>query len=237
MLFRDSATVNPAAYQYGLARAARAYGARLLQNTGMVGLKPVAGRVEVELEAFGTVTAAHVVLATNAETGPDTPLSAQLARSVAAVPAFCVVTEKLLPERIAGIIKGAQIFGGYAQGPELHGPVSLPPCGTRLVYSARAVFPEGSTADKTRRIVAAFERRFPETRGVAMEFFWSGRFAITGDLIPHTGNDGRVRWMIGCCGTGITMSTYLGQPSGQAQRHATQDVSGDFGRPAGVRCR
>ena len=111
MLVRDSATVNPAAYQYGLARAARAYGARLLQNTGIVGLKPVAGRVEVELEAFGTVTAAHVVLATNAETGPDTPLSAQLARSVAAVPAFCVVTEKLLPERIAGIIKGPQIFG------------------------------------------------------------------------------------------------------------------------------
>jgi len=207
MLVPDSATVNPAAYQFGLARVARAYGGRLLQNTRMIGLKPVAGRVEVELEAFGKVTAAHVVLATNAETASDTPLSAQLLRSIAAVPAFCAVTEKLPPERIAGIIKGAQIFGDTRK---VLNYMALSPCGTRLVYSARAGFSEGSTADKARRIVAAFERRFPETRGVAMEFFWSGRFAITADLIPHTGNDDRVHWMIGCCGTGITMSTYLG---------------------------
>ncbi len=207
MLVPDSATVNPAAYQFGLARVVRGHGAKVLQDTRMTGLKPVADRVEVELEAFGKVTAAHVVLATNAETASDTPLSAQLLRSIAAVPAFCVVTEKLPPERIAGIIKGAQIFGDTRK---VLNYMALSPCGTRLVYSARAGFSEGSTADKARRIVAAFERRFPETRGVAMEFFWSGRFAITADLIPHTGNDDRVHWMIGCCGTGITMSTYLG---------------------------
>ncbi|MBB6011393.1 glycine/D-amino acid oxidase-like deaminating enzyme [Aquamicrobium lusatiense] len=207
MLVPDSATVNPAAYQYGLARAARAQAAKLLQNTRMIGLKPVAGGVEVELESLGRVTAAHVVLATNAETGPDTPLSAQLARSIAAVPAFCVVTEKLPPDRLAKVIRGAEIFGDTRK---VLNYMALSPCGTRLVYSARAGFQEGSTADKARRIMKAFERRFPQTRGLAMDFFWSGRFAITADLIPHTGNSDRVHWMIGCCGTGITMSSYLG---------------------------
>jgi len=207
MLVPDSATLNPAAYQFGLARAARVQGVCIVQNTRMVGLKCVADGVEVELHPQGKVNAAHVVLATNAETAPDTPLSAQLSKSIAAVPAFCVVTEKLPPERIARVIKGAQIFGDTRK---VLNYMALSPCGTRLVYSARAGFQEGSTADKAWRIKAAFERRFPATRGLALDFFWSGRFAITADLIPHTGNSDRVHWMIGCCGTGITMSTYLG---------------------------
>ncbi|CAM5601592.1 glycine/D-amino acid oxidase-like deaminating enzyme [Aquamicrobium terrae] len=207
MLVPDSATLNPAAYQFGLARAARAQGVCIMQNTRMIGLKCVADGVEVELHPQGKVSAVNVVLATNAETAPDTPLSAQLSKSIAAVPAFCVVTEKLPPERIARVIKGAQIFGDTRK---VLNYMALSPCGTRLVYSARAGFLEGSTADKARRIIAAFARRFPATRGVTMDFFWSGRFAITADLIPHTGASDRVHWMIGCCGTGITMSTYLG---------------------------
>ena len=207
MLVPDSATVNPAAYQFGLARAVRARGGRVVQNARMVALTPAAGGMEVELRPQGKVSAAHVVLATNAETAADTPLSAQLSRSIAAVPAFCVVTEKLAPERIARVIKGAEIFGDTRK---VLNYMALSACGTRLLYSARAGFLEGGTADKARRIMAAFERRFPATRGLAMDFFWSGRFAITADLIPHTGASDRVHWMIGCCGTGITMSSYLG---------------------------
>lgn len=207
MLVPDSATINPAAYQFGLARVARAHGVRIAQRTRMVGLKPVAGAVAVDLAPQGAVSAAHVVLATNAETTPDSALSAELARSIAAVPAFCVVTQTLPPERIAQVIRGAQIFGDTRK---VLNYMALSPCGTRLVYSARAGFLEGSTADKAQRIAAAFEARFPATRGVAVDFFWSGRFAITADLIPHVGASDRVHWMIGCCGTGITMSTYLG---------------------------
>ena len=207
VLVPDSATINPAAYQFGLARAARAQGVRIAQRTRMTGLTPAAGAVAVELAPQGVVNAAHVVLATNAETAPDSALSAVLARSIAAVPAFCVVTQALPPERIAQVIRGAQIFGDTRK---VINYMALSPCGTRLIYSARAGFLEGSTADKARRIVAAFEARFPAARGVAMDFFWSGRFAITGDLIAHVGASDRVHWMIGCCGTGITMSSYLG---------------------------
>jgi len=49
MLVPDSATINPAAYQFGLARVARANCVRIAQRTRMVGLKPVAGAVAVDL--------------------------------------------------------------------------------------------------------------------------------------------------------------------------------------------
>lgn len=207
MLLPDSATVNPAAYQFGLARAARSYGVRIIQQTRLIGLTHAASGVEVELHPIGKVRASHVVLATNAETAPDTPLLASLARSIAAVPSFCVVTEALSSERIAKVIQGAQIFGDTRK---VLNYMALSPCGTRLIYSARAGFYEGNAANKARRIVADFAKLIPATQGVSPEFFWSGRFAITSDLIPHTGSSDSIHWLVGCCGTGITMSSYLG---------------------------
>jgi glycine/D-amino acid oxidase-like deaminating enzyme len=88
--------------------------------------------------------------------------------------------------------------------------MALAPCGTRLIYSSRAGFPEGTTREKAQRIVDDYRTRFPATDGLRIEYWWSGRFAITDDLVPHTGAYRRVHWATGCCGAGITLSSYLG---------------------------
>lgn len=209
MLIPDAATLNPAKYQFGLAKIAQKIGVKLLQRARMVDVRPNGSGLSVQVDSIGAIKTSHLLLATNAESGTfsENRLLRNLARSLIAVPAFGVVSKPILPERLDGIIKGARIFGDTRK---VLNYFALLPGGRRLIYSARAGFLEGTTADKAGRIVADFEDRFPGIRGIGVDYFWSGRFVITGDLIPHTGSAGNVHWMVGCCGTGITMASYLG---------------------------
>lgn len=210
MLVPQAATVNPAKYQFALARHAQKTGVRLLQRSRMIDVVQDGAGAWVEIEGFGKVRASHVYLATNAEAGTfsQNPLLQELSRGIVPVPAFVVVS-KPLPEGVReAVIKGASIFGDTRK---VLNYLAVSPDGARLIYSSRAGFLEGTTEEKARRIVADYERRFPALAGLGMDYFWTGRFAITADLIPHNGATGNIHWTMGCCGTGITMSTYLGR--------------------------
>lgn len=207
MLVPDCATVNPAKYQFGLARRAQALGISIVQNARMTGIAQHADSCQVEVEGLGIVGARYLFVATNAETGRETQLTRSLADGIAAVPSFVVVTAPEDPGRIRKVLDGARIFGDTSK---VLNYMALAPCGTRLVYSSRAGFLEGSTCEKAQRIVDDYRTRFPATDGLRIEYWWSGHFAITDDLVPHTGGSGNVHWATGCCGAGITMSSYLG---------------------------
>lgn len=210
MLVPQGATVNPAKYQFALARQAQKAGVKLLQRSRMVDVVQEGAGASVEIEGLGQVRAAHVYLATNAEAGSfsENRLLQELAGGIVPVPAFVVVSKPMSREMRDGVIKGASIFGDTRK---VLNYLAVSPDGARLIYSARAGFQEGSTEDKARRIVADFERRFPGLAGLGMDYFWTGRFAITQDLIPHNGSTGSIHWTVGCCGTGITMASYLGR--------------------------
>jgi glycine/D-amino acid oxidase-like deaminating enzyme len=210
MLVPQAATINPAKYQFGLARHAQKLGVKLLQRSRMIEVVQDGAGASVAIEGLGKVRAAHVYLATNAEAGSFSadPLLRTLANSIVPVPAFVVVSKPLSPAMRDGVIKGASIFGDTRK---VLNYLAVSTDGTRLIYSSRAGFLEGSTEHKASRIVADYERRFPGLAGLGMEYFWTGRFAITQDLIPHNGAIGAIHWTVGCCGTGITMSSYLGR--------------------------
>ena len=53
-------------------------------------------------------------------------------------------------------------------------------------------------------------RVFPELAGVRAELAWSGLIAYTFDLLPHLGEVAGVHYALGCCGSGIGRSTWLG---------------------------
>lgn len=209
MLIPDAATLNPAKYQFGLASIAQTIGVRILQQARMIDATVSGAVLSVQVDGIGAVKASHLFLATNAESGTfsENRILRDLSQSLVAVPAFGVVSKPLSREQRDGIIKGADIFGDTRK---ILNYFALLPSGERLIYSARSGFLEGTTRDKARRIVADFEDLFPGIKGVGVDYFWSGRFAITSDLIPHTGSVGNIHWAVGCCGTGITMASYLG---------------------------
>jgi glycine/D-amino acid oxidase-like deaminating enzyme len=208
LLVPDCATINPAKLQFGLARCAIAAGASIVQDSRVSRIEEQSGVFQVSTPSGFSAHGKHLVIATNAQTAdwPE-PLLSRLATHIAAVPSFVVVTEPLPEERVHRIIKGARIFGDTSK---VLNYLALAPCGTRIVLSSRAGFQEGSTWQKAQRIHADMSDRFPALEGSRIEHYWSGRFAITEDLIPHIGRRDRLHWVLGCCGAGITMVNYLG---------------------------
>jgi glycine/D-amino acid oxidase-like deaminating enzyme len=201
-----AATLQPALLHRGLARAAVSAGALLLQETRVTGIASEAAGFTVSTEA-GTVHAGNVVIATNAETGNETPTLRRLQQRMAVIPAYVVVTEPISAERMTRILPG-------------QGPVSdtfkilhyMAPNENqqRLVMSARAGRSDGGLREKARRVFGYFADRFPDLRGVRVTHCWTGRFALPSDLIPHIGIEDGLHYVLGCCGTGVPMSTYLG---------------------------
>lgn len=228
LLVPESATVNPSKLHFGLAARARERGVRILQGACVNRIAERSDLHEVATSGGFTSLAKHVIVATNAQTAdwPE-PILERLATHIAAVPSFVAVTESLPMERVQQVIRGANIFGDTSK---VLNYFALAPCGTRIVLSARAGFQEGTTWDKALRIHADMAARFPALEGMRIEHYWTGRFAITEDLVPHIGREGRLHWVLGCCGTGITMANYLGHKAARAVLGG-DDAGTVFGMP------
>lgn len=201
-----AATLQPALLHRGLARAALNAGALLRQETRVIDIAAAGAGFTLTTEA-GSHSAGKVIIATNAETGRETAALRRLRLRMAVIPAYVVVTEPIAAERMMRILPG-------------HGPVSdtfkvlhyMAPNENqqRLVMSARAGRSDGGLREKARRIFGYFSERFPDLRGVRVTHCWTGRFALSSDLIPHIGIEDGLYYVLGCCGTGVPMSTYLG---------------------------
>jgi glycine/D-amino acid oxidase-like deaminating enzyme len=50
----------------------------------------------------------------------------------------------------------------------------------------------------------------PQLAGYRIDYAWGGNVGFTFDRMPHIGRIGGVSYAMGCCGTGVVMSTYLG---------------------------
>ena len=228
LLVPDSATVNPAKLHFGLAAHARRAGVSILQDSRVSHIEEDAGAHEVTTSEGFVARAKQLVIATNAQTADwPQPRLAELASYIAAVPSFVVVTETLPAAHVRRIIRGAHIFGDSCK---VLNYLALAPCGSRIVLSSRAGFREGTTWQKAQRIHADMATRFPALEGTRIEHYWSGRFAITEDLVPHIGRTGSMHWVLGCCGTGITLANYLGYKAARSVLGA-EDASTVFSMP------
>jgi glycine/D-amino acid oxidase-like deaminating enzyme len=206
-----AATLQPALFHRGLARAAVSAGAMLLQETRVTNIARNGTGFTLKTGA-GRIEAGAVVVATNAETGRETATLRRLRRRMTVVPAYALVTQPIAIERMARILPS-------------HGPVSdtykvmhyMAPNedGRRLVMSARAGRSDGGLHEKARRIFGYFAARFPDLEGVRVSHCWTGNFALSGDWIPHIGIEDGLYYVLGCCGTGVPMSTYLGHKLAQ----------------------
>src|SRR5690606_3187335 len=106
----QSATLQPALLQRGLAEAAVKAGAHLFQNTRVESIARE-GQTFLLSTKTGTIKARDVVLATNAETNIDNASIRKLRERLIAVPAFALATEEVSPETMSRVLP-------------IHGPVS-----------------------------------------------------------------------------------------------------------------
>lgn len=198
--------INPLAYVRGLTRAALALGAQVFENSRATGITRQ-GRLWRIATPSGSVTAAQVILATNAHTDN---LWRGLRRSVVPARSYHFATEPLAPDLAATILPGAAVmtdrrrlliglrvtadnrihFNGYGPG---NGP---------------------DTGADIPRSIARLKEIFPQLGKVRLDMTlaWSGWMAmsVAGTWKIHRLAEG-VTAALGCNGRGVAMGSFLGR--------------------------
>jgi glycine/D-amino acid oxidase-like deaminating enzyme len=204
-----SASVNPARYVAGLARAAQRAGVAIVENTRVEKIEPEAseGRPGWSVATFrGTLWAREVFVATGGYTSGVTPA---LQRKIVPIGSYIVVTEPL-PEELAAQVspRNRMIYDSknylyyYRLTPD-----------RRMLFGGRAAFfPE---TESTIRTSAEILRRgmievYPQLRDTKVEYVWGGTLDFAFDILPHAGQLDGMYFSVGYAGHGVAMSTYLG---------------------------
>jgi glycine/D-amino acid oxidase-like deaminating enzyme len=200
---RRGGDLNPLSYARGLARAALAAGATIHGRTRVLNLKSETAGWRVET-ASGTVTAQHVVLATNGYTDDLWPT---LRRSV--VPLFgAMAATSVLPEGLASKVMAARTalyeIGAITVYYRVDG-------GGRLLIGGRGPQREITHTSAIRHLLSYASRLWPELRDIIWTHAWGGRLAMTRDHYPHVHEPARgLHMSLGYNGRGVAMASAMG---------------------------
>ena len=197
------ASLHGALYQKGLLERALAAGATIAARTEATAVARERSGFTLGT-AKGAVSARHVLVATNAQTGPLTPW---LRRRVIPIGAYGIATEPLPPELIRRVVPAMRPINDTRK---LIFSIRPSPDHTRLIFGGRASLAGRDLARTGARLFEVMAREFPALEGVRVTHSWMGHVAFTFQFLPHIGAVDGLHYVAGCCGSGIALMTYLG---------------------------
>ena len=201
---RRAGSVQPLSYARGLAHAAQEAGALVCANSRVVALARDAGRWSVTTAHGPTVSAEHVLLATNGYTDALWP---RLRQTVIAANSFQVATERL-PDALRGTVLPKGHVASDTRRLLLYYRSNHD---GRLVMGGRGPFREPIGPIDYRHLESVIALVFPQLKGVRCEFRWTGRVALTRDHLPHVHRPAPgLTLLLGYNGRGVAMGTTLG---------------------------
>jgi glycine/D-amino acid oxidase-like deaminating enzyme len=210
MVDETSASVNPARYVDGLAKAAQRAGACLFDRARVTTIKPLftnGTRAFRVASARGTIEAKEIILASGAYTTAATPA---LRKKIIPIGSYIIATEPL-PETLARELspRNRMIYDSkhflyyYRLTPD-----------NRMLFGGRAAFfPE---TESTVRESAEILRRgmvqvYPQLRDTKVEYVWGGTLDFAMDLMPHSGQIDGMHFGVGFAGHGVAAATWMGE--------------------------
>ncbi len=208
LLDPGAAAVQPAAFVGGLAAAARRAGARVVEGTSVraISRRPGAFRVET---SQGAVSADEVLVATDGYGGREMPA---LTRRVVPVGSYIVATAPLDETVARRLIPRGRILSDTRR---LLNYFRLSP-DRRLVFGGRARFSPDRLAGSAELLITQMHEVFPELSGTPIEHAWGGHLGFTRDGLPHAGLLDGIHYLVGYCGHGVALATWLGHWMGEA---------------------
>jgi len=198
-----SGGLHPALFVRGLALAAAHAGARLHANcpAGIIARTAKGFLVETPL---GGIRANEIVLATNGYTGDNAKWHK---RRLVPVRSHIIATEVLGRERVGELFPNFRMVSDTKRDLFYFRPS---PDGRRVLFGARAgagtVDPRAAVPRLRQNMIAVF----PQLADVRISHSWAGNVAITFDRLPHIGEEDKLRFALGCNGSGVVMMTWLG---------------------------
>ncbi len=214
----EAGHLHPLDYAFGLARAARAAGARLFERSMALDVAQDASGVTIRTEA-GRVRADRAILACN---GYLDGLERRVAARVMPINNFIVATEPL-GARAQALIPGGECV---ADSWFVLNYFRISPDG-RLLFGGGETYSSRFPRDIAGLVRKPLERVFPQLKGVRIEHAWGGTLAITANRAPLFWRDGaRLLSIGGWSGAGVHMATMGGRIAAQAAQgdSATWDL-------------
>ncbi len=200
---RRGGDLNPLSYARGLAKAAIAAGAAVHGGSRVLDITRTGTAWRAQC-AGGSVTAAHLVIATNGYTDglwpglrrSIVPVCSAIAASAPLPDALC---ERILPSRSVLYESGA-ITVYYRID-----------AGRRLLFGGRGPLHEASAAAEIAHLLAYAGKLWPELGDTPWTHVWGGRLAMTRDHYPHLHEPAPgVLVCLGYNGRGVALGTALG---------------------------
>lgn len=209
LFYPHHAILNPAKYHRGLLHAVRQAGAKTIGHCAVSHIKRQGDRDFLVQTGKGEIKAKDVVVATNGYTSSATKWQA---RRIIPIGSYIIATEPLPSELMD------QLFPKNISASDTRKVVYYyrpSPDRKRIMFGGRVSANETDTSISGPKLHDDMCRIFPELRPYQITYSWMGKVAYTFDELPHIGVEDGIYYAMGYCGTGISLSSYLGMRLGQ----------------------
>ncbi len=219
LVYRQHASVDPAAYHQGLLEKAMAAGAEVVPCCGVTSISRDPAGFALTTSK-GVLRCRDVILATSGYTGSLSPWQQ---RRIIPIGSYILATEALPPEQIKRLIPNDRVVSDTRK---LVVYYRTSPDGRRLLFGGRVSINESDPSVCLPALHAEMVRRFPELEATKVTHAWMGFVGYTFDSLPHLGRHDGIYYAMGYCGSGVALSGYMGT------RVAQQLLGLDEGRTA-----
>ena len=159
--------------------------------------------------SLGQIHSREAVIATNGYTGTVQPW---LRRRVIPIGSYIIATEEIGQERVRELIPNNRTVGDtrsviyyYRASPDQR----------RILFGGRVSLAETDPRASAPKLYAELCRLLPQMTGTKVSHSWLGLVGYTFDTLPHLGKHDGVHYVMGFCGSGVGMASYLGMRLGQ----------------------
>jgi gamma-glutamylputrescine oxidase len=209
VLNRLAGTIHPLNYVRGLAAGLSARKVRIFENSPVTRILREPGGVVVETPS-GTVRARQVLIATDAYSDL-TAATTRVSRSIIPFRTAIIATERMPQQLQANLLVARRGYSETRRMMKWFRKVD-----GRFVFGGRGAFGKEDTASSFEALRRAMTTLFPDLKGLAIEFQWSGLVGMTFNQLPQVGRiDERTYVSFGYNGVGIAMATLLGRYAGR----------------------
>lgn len=200
----NDGSLHPALYHKGLLERVEEAGVEVIGHTPVDAVRPERGEVVLSTR-HGRLRARCALIATNGYTGSATP---QFTRRIIPIGSAIIATEVLDPALTRRLMPKNRVVGSTSR---IYHYMRLCPEGRRFLWGGRikgARLPDD--AQGFLHLYRDMLRVFPELEGTRVTHGWSGYVGYTHDVFPHLGNNDRVYYAMGYCGSGVVRATWFG---------------------------
>ena len=222
VLYPQHASLQPALYHSGLLNSVRSAGTKTVGHCKVERIEPLSLGFNVHT-SLGTVRASKVAIATNGYTGP---LNLWQRRRIIPIGSYMIATEPVTESVALEISPSGRTMTDTRRLVFYYRMYE-----GRMIFGGRVALSETDPRVSAPRLHNAMSEIFPQLANTPIEFSWVGFVGFTFDNLPHIGEKDGIHYSMGYCGSGISLSSYLGSIMGkqiagdQSQRSAFMDLN------------